>query len=101
MNERQGSLLAHTLMLMLLCLSGFTFWVAGQTRQQQVRHLVITNWTKRREAVQFLMADPETPVMPRNTTTYPSVIERDDLKEVVLVSEKHRVVIPRYRPVKP
>ena len=34
MNERQGSLLAHTLMLMLLCLSGFTFWVAGQTRQQ-------------------------------------------------------------------
>ncbi|TGE56209.1 hypothetical protein [Weissella confusa] len=56
MKNRQGSLLAQTLMLLLLCLSGFTFWVAGQSRQQQARHLVIANWTKRQEALRFLMA---------------------------------------------
>lgn len=53
MKNRQGSLLAQTLMLLLLCLSGFTFWVAGQSRQQQARHLVIANWTKRQEALRF------------------------------------------------
>lgn len=101
MKKRQGSLLANTLMLMLLCLSGFTVWVVGQSRQQQVRHLVITNWTKRQEALRFLMANPQAPVKPKNTREYPAVIHRDDLKEIVLVSAKHRVVMPRYRPVKP
>ncbi|MFH7281706.1 hypothetical protein [Weissella confusa] len=47
MKERRGSLLAHTLMMMLLFLSGFTVWVMGQSRQQQARHLVIMNWTRR------------------------------------------------------
>ena len=61
---------------------------------------MIANWTKRQEALRFLMANPEAPVMPQNTTNYPAVIERDELKEVVLVAENHRVVIPRYRPVK-
>ena len=101
MKERRGSLLAHTLMMMLLFLSGFTVWVMGQSRQQQARHLVIMNWTRRQEALRFLMANPEAPVMPQNTTNYPAVIERDELKEVVLVAENHRIVMPRYRPVKP
>ncbi|MBC6499398.1 hypothetical protein H7R52_13130 [Weissella confusa] len=52
---------------------------------------MIANWTKRQEALRFLMANPEAPVMSQNTTNYPAVIERDELKEVVLVAENHRV----------
>lgn len=100
MKDRKGSLLAQTLMLMLLCLSGFTVWVAGQARQHQTRHMVIMNWTKRQEALSFLMTNPEAPVKPKNTTEYPAVIERDEFKEVVIVSDNHQVVVPRYRPVK-